>query len=97
MAVEKKTTKKAPTKKAVAVKPVAPKAAAKRASASAKVAADKPAKKAVAQKTSVSQEKFYAMVSEAAYFAAQNDGSRKGAVEYWMDAEAAVRAKFDVA
>jgi hypothetical protein len=37
------------------------------------------------------------MVSEAAYFASQNDGNRKGSVEYWMDAEAAVRAKFNVA
>ena len=86
MAVEKKVTKKAAVKKAVATKPAATKAAVKKA----------PAKKAVGKKPVVSQEKFYAMVSEAAYFASQNDGNRKGSVEYWMDAEAAVRAKFDV-
>jgi hypothetical protein len=87
MAVEKKTTKKAPAKKAVAITPAAPKAAAKKTVA----------KKTVAKKTLVSQEKFYAMVSEAAYFAAQNDSNKKGAAEYWVEAEAAVRAKFDVA
>lgn len=86
MAVQKKTTK-APAKK-VAVKkpvakPVAPKTVAKKAPA--------------AKKPVVSQEKFYAMVSEAAYFAAQNDNNRKGAVAYWMEAEAAVSAKFNVA
>jgi len=110
MAIEKKTTKKTAAKaavkkpaavKPVAVKPVAPKVVApktavKKASASAKVAADKPAQ-AVAKKPVVSQERFYSMVSEAAYFSAQNDGNCKGAAEYWMDAEAAVRAKFDVA
>jgi hypothetical protein len=37
------------------------------------------------------------MVSEAAYFSAQNDGNKKGAAEYWVEAEAAVRAKFNVA
>ena len=92
MAIEKKTTKKisakAPVKKVVAVKPTAVKpAAAKRA----------PVKKVAAKKPVVSQEKFYAMVSEAAYFSAQNDGNKKGSTEYWMNAEAAVRAKFDVA
>ena len=45
----------------------------------------------------ISQDRFYSMVSEAAYFASQNDGNKKGSTEYWMDAEAAVRAKFDVA
>jgi hypothetical protein len=44
----------------------------------------------------VAPERFYAMVSEAAYFAAQNDGNRKGSAEYWVEAEAAVRAKFNV-
>lgn len=87
MAAEKKATKKPAVKKTVAVKPVAPKAAVKKA----------PAKKPAEKKNVVSQDKFYAMVSEAAYFAAQNDGNRKGSVEYWMDAEAAVRAKFDIA
>jgi hypothetical protein len=87
MAVEKKVTKKTPVKKAAAEKPAAVKAVTKKA----------PAKKAVAKRPVVSQEKFYAMVSEAAYFSAQNDGNRKGSAEYWMDAEAAVRGKFDVA
>jgi len=92
MAIEKKTTKKtatkAPVKKTVAVKPTAVK------SATAKKA---PAKKVAAKKPIVSQEKFYAMVSEAAYFSSQNDGNKKSSTEYWMDAEAAVSAKFDVA
>ncbi len=90
MAIEKKTTKttakKPAVKKTIAAKPVATKAAAKKTSG----------EKAVAAKTSVSQEKFYSMVSEAAYFSAQNDGNRKGAAEYWVEAEAAVRAKFNV-
>lgn len=86
MAAEKKVTKKATVKKTAAAKPAAPKAAAKKA----------PAKKAAEKNPVVSQEKFYAMVSEAAYFAAQNDGNRKSSVSYWMEAEAAVRAKFDV-
>jgi len=87
MAVEKKTTKKTTVKKAAVAKPAVKKAAVKKA----------PAKAAVAKKQVVSQERFYAMVSEAAYFASQNDGNKRGSVEYWMDAEAAVRAKFDVA
>ena len=95
MAIEKKTTKKTVTKavvkktaaaKPAAVKPAAPKAAAKKA----------PVKAAVAKKTIIAPERFYAMVSEAAYFSAQNDGNRKGAAEYWVEAEAAVRAKFNV-
>lgn len=96
MAIGKKTAKKtatkAPVKKAAAVKPAAVKPAAAKS-----VAKKATAKKETVKKSVVSQEKFYAMVSEAAYFAAQNDGNRKGSVEYWMDAEAAVRAKFDVA
>jgi hypothetical protein len=83
----KKTVKKATVKKVAAAKPAAPKAAAKKA----------PAKAAAAKKTVVAPERFYAMVSEAAYFSAQNDGNRKGAAEYWVEAEAAVRAKFNVA
>ncbi len=84
MAIGKKTTKKTAAKvavkKPVAVKPVAPKAV----------------KKTATKRPVVSQGRFYAMVSEAAYFAAQNDNNQKGAVAYWMDAEAAIRAKFDV-
>lgn len=92
----KKTTKKAVAKAAPA-KPAVPKAAEKKAPVR-KVAAKKaPAKKAAAKKETVSQERFYAMVSEAAYFAAQNDGNKKSSVDYWMEAEAAVRVKFDVA
>jgi len=91
MAIEKKTTKKTVKKAAAAkpatVKPAAPKAAAKKV----------PAKAAVAKKTTIAPERFYAMVSEAAYFSAQNDGNKKGAAEYWVEAEAAVRAKFNVA
>ncbi len=96
MAIEKKITKKAVSKAAVkkvaavkpaVVKPAAPKAGAKKA----------PVKKVVSKKQTISQERFYAMVSEAAYFASQNDGNRKGSVEYWMEAEAAVRVKFNVA
>lgn len=86
MASEKKTTGK-PAAKAAVKKTAQPKTAVKKA----------PAKKAVVKKSVISQERFYAMVSEAAYFAAQNDGNRKGSVEYWLEAEAAVRAKFGVA
>ena len=96
MATEKKTTKttvkKATVKKVAAAKPAAVKPAAPKASAK-----KAPAKTVAEKKTTVASERFYAMVSEAAYFAAQNDGNRKGAAEYWVEAEAAVRAKFDVA
>ena len=91
MAMEKKIVKKTATKpavkKAAVVKPAAPKAVVKKA----------PAKKVVAKKEMIAQERFYAMVSEAAYFSSQNDGNKKGSVEYWIEEEAAVRAKFDVA
>jgi hypothetical protein len=88
------------TKKVAAKKPAAPKAPAKK--AAAKTTAKKPVKKAAVRKTAskketVSQDRFYTMVSEAAYFSSQNDGNRKSAAEYWVEAEAAVRAKFDVA
>lgn len=86
MALTKKKTAK-PAAKPAAKKTAAPKSAVKKA----------PAKKAAAKKSVISQERFYAMVSEAAYFASQNDGNRKGSVTYWLEAEAAVRAKFDVA
>jgi len=91
MAIEKKTTKKtatkAPVKSVAADKPTTVKPVAKKA----------PVKKEAVKKPVVSQDKFYAMVSEAAYFSSQNDGNKKGSAEYWMDAEAAVSAKFDVA
>jgi len=100
MAIAKKTTKKtatkAPVKKTAAVKPVA-KPTAKPVAVKKTVAKKAPVKKAVAKKATVSQERFDAMVSEAAYFSAQNDGNKKGAAEYWVEAEAAVHAKFDVA
>lgn len=51
----------------------------------------------VTKKSIVSQERFYAMVSEAAYFAAQNDANQKDSSEYWIEAEAAIRAQFDLA
>lgn len=95
---EKKTTKKT-VKKAAPAKAVAAKKepAVKKAPAKKAVAKKAPVKAVAAKKETVSQERFYAMVSEAAYFASQNDGNKKGSVEYWMEAEAAVRAKFDVA
>ena len=36
------------------------------------------------------------MVTEAAYFAAQNDGNQKGSADYWMEAEAAISKKFKI-
>lgn len=95
MAAKKTVAKKAPAKKAPAKKAPAKKAPAKKAVAKKVPAKKAPAKKATG-KTVVSQEQFCAMVSEAAYFAAQNDGNRKDAVAYWMDAEAALRDRFDV-
>lgn len=100
MAAEKKTTKKTVKKatvKKASVKPAAPKAAEPKVAARKAPAPKAPAPKATASKTVVSHEKFYSMVSEAAYFAAQNDRNRKGAVEYWIEAEAALRAKYDIA
>lgn len=90
--VTKKTVKEVAVKKPVAVKPAKP--------AVAKPAAVKPASAkpvAAKAKTLIPQERFYAMVSEAAYFAAQNDGNRKSSSEYWLEAEAAVRTRFDIA
>lgn len=101
MAIEKKITKKAAPKAAVkktaAVKPAAVKPTAVKPAAPKTAVKKTLAKKTVEKKQTVSDERFYSMVSEAAYFASQNDGNRKGSVEYWMDAEAAVRAKFNVA
>lgn len=86
----KKTVKKAAEKPA-AVATAEPKAAVKPAVKKA------PAKAAVSVKETIGQDRFYAMVSEAAYFASKNDGNRKGSTDYWLEAEAAVRAKFNVA
>lgn len=92
----KKTAKKAPAKKAPAKK-VAKKAPAKKAPAKKAVAKKAPAKKkAAAKKMVVTKEKFYSMVNEAAYFAAENDGNNKSAVDYWMEAEAAISSKFKI-
>jgi len=97
-AVAKKTTKKAVakkvTKKAVAKKVPAKKAVEKKAPVK-KAVVKKAAKKKAARKI-VTKEKFYSMVTEAAYFAAQNDGNKKGATDYWMEAEAALSKKFSV-
>ena len=100
--IAKKTAKKAPAKtkvakeivekKAPAKTAVAKKAAAKKAPAKKKAVA----KKAPAKKTVVTKEKFYSMVNEAAYFAAENDGNKKGATDYWMEAEAAISTKFNI-
>ncbi len=86
MATKKTTAKKAPAKKAVAKKAVAKKAPAKKA----------PAKKATAKKIVVNKEKFYSMVTEAAYFAAQNDDNKNGSAGYWMEAEEAISKKFSI-
>ena len=61
-----------------------------------KVVKKKAVKKAAAKKTVVTKEKFYSMVTEAAYFAAQNDGNRRGSADYWMESEAAISAKFSI-
>jgi hypothetical protein len=113
MAIEKKTTKKTEAKtaakkpavkKAVEVKPVAAaKPAVKKPAVKAPVVKAPAVKKAAAKpaapkaKTVIPQDRFYAMVSEAAYFSSQNDGNRKSSSQYWLEAEEAVRAKFDVA
>jgi predicted transcriptional regulator len=97
MAIEKKVAKKtvaakAPVKKVASAKPAAVKPA------ELKIAVKKTAvKKPAVKKPVITQDRFYAMVSEAAYFAAQNDCNRKGSVEYWMEAESGIRTKFDVA
>lgn len=93
----KKTSKKEVAGAPVEKTPVVKKTVAKKAPAKKVVAKKAPAKKAVAAKEVISQDRFYAMVSEAAYFASQNDGNKKSSSEYWLDAEEAVRAKFDVA
>ncbi|MFA5688433.1 MAG: DUF2934 domain-containing protein [Kiritimatiellales bacterium] len=59
------------------------------------IAKKAPAKKTAAKRT-VSQDQFYTMICEAAYFAAQNDGNKKGAVEYWLEAECIIGKRFDV-
>jgi hypothetical protein len=91
----KKTVKKAIAKTSTEAKAPAKKTV-KKAPAKKTAAKKAPAKKAAAGKSAVSQETFFAMVSEAAYFSAQNDGNKKSSVDYWLEAEAAVRAKFDV-
>ena len=91
----KKTAKKAVAKKAPAKKKVAKKAPAKKAAAK-KASAKKTAKKAAAKKKVVTKEKFYSMVNEAAYFAAQNDGNKKSSTDYWMEAEAGISSKFSI-
>ncbi|MFA7257710.1 MAG: DUF2934 domain-containing protein [Kiritimatiellales bacterium] len=93
----KKTVKKAPVKKTAATKPVSVKSAVPKSAAKKTPAKKVLAETAAAKKPVVPRERFYAMISEAAYFSAQNDGNKKGSVEYWIEAEAAVRAKFNVA
>jgi hypothetical protein len=97
----KKTAKKAPAKKAETKNAPVKKAAAKKAPAKKTAAKKAPAKKAAAKKApakkqTVTKEKFYSMVNEAAYFTAENDGNKKGATDYWMEAEAAVSAKYSI-
>ena len=79
-------TKKAPAKKAVAKKVPAKKVIAKKAPAK---------KKAVAKKTAqvkYTAEQVYAMIEQAAYFTAENDGFSKDPAEYWAGAEASINA-----
>jgi len=95
--VAKKTTKKVSVKKETAAKPAAKKDAAEKPAVKKAAPKKATAKPATVKKEVIGQDRFYAMVSEAAYFASQNDGNRKGSTEYWMEAETAVRAKFDVA
>ena len=92
--VVKKVAKKAAAKKVVAKKTVAKKAPAKKVAAKKAVAKKKVAKK-VAVKV-VTKEQFYSMVTEAAYFAAENDGNQKGSTDYWMEAESAISKKFKI-
>jgi hypothetical protein len=101
MAEKKATTKKSTVKKtADAIKTPAKKAPVKK--ASPKKAVKKAVKKTSLNKNVneakpvISQDQFFATVSEAAYFSAQNDGNKKSSAEYWLEAEEAVRAKFDV-
>lgn len=92
----KKTVNKAVAKKAPAKK-VAKKAPAKKAVAKKAAAKKAPTKKGTStKKTVVTKEKFYTMVNEAAYFAAENDENKKGATDYWMEAEAAISSKFEI-
>ena len=101
--VTKKTVKEAAVKKPVAAKPAKPvaakPAAVKKPAAKATPVVKKTESKPVAAKAKafIPQERFYAMVSEAAYFSAQNDGNRKSSSEYWLEAEDAVRTRFDIA
>jgi len=90
-----KPAKKAVAKKTVVKKVAVAKAPVKKVVAKKAVAKKAPAKKAAA-KTTVTKEQFYSMVTEAAYFAAQNDGNKKGSTDYWMESEAAVSKKFNI-
>jgi len=98
--VKKAVAKKAPAKKVIVKKAPAKKAVAKKAPASAKATAGqrvkKVAKKKAVKKTVVNKEQFYSMVTEAAYFAAQNDGNKKSSTDYWMEAEAGISSKFSI-
>ena len=106
---KKSPAKKVVAKKAPANKVVAKKEPAKKASAKKAVAKKVPAKKVVAKKApakkddakkvtkkKVSTNVFNSMVNEAAYFGAQNDDNQKASTEYWLEALAAISAKFEV-
>jgi hypothetical protein len=99
MPAKKKETKKAAAaKKSTAKKAPAKKSAAKKAPAKKSAAKKTPAKRSTTKKTTpVSEDEFFTMVREAAYFAAENDGHRKSDTDYWMQAESAVRGKYDIA
>ncbi len=97
----KKATGKNPAKKALAKKSVTKKTPEKKTATTKKtsvkkVVLAKSSAKNKQTKRTVSQEQFFKMVSEAAYFAAQNDGNGKTPIEYWFEAEIAVHAQYNV-
>lgn len=85
----KKVAKKAPAKKTTkktASKKVTKKAPAKKPSS----------KRATTKKKAVTQDQFHALVREAAYFVAEQDGNQKDPATYWMDAEATLSNQYQV-
>ncbi len=89
---KKAAAKKAPAKKATAKKAPAKKAVAKKAPAKKVTAKKAPARKAVTKKVKYTAEQVYAMIEQAAYFAAENDGFSKDSATYWAHAEASIKS-----
>ncbi len=82
VAAKKVVVKKAPAKKVVAKKAPAKKAIVKKKA---------PAKKK-ATKAKYTAEQVYAMIEQAAYFAAENDGFQQDPVTYWDQAATEINA-----